>query len=154
MPKRDRKPDTNAADRIAGECLATRMRLLNRTITAIYDEALRPLGLTSGQLNLLVVAAKRGPISPGEVARVMNMAKSTVSRNLERMRRNGWVLVSQSDEGRGQELALTAIGRDLIEHCLPAWDEAQVRAQAVLGRGGAESIRRLGNRIWGRLGSV
>ena len=153
MPRRNQKPATNAADRIAGECLARRVRLLNRTITGIYDEALRPMGLTSGQLNLLVVVAKRGPLSPGEVAKRMNMEKSTVSRNLDRMHQNGWVRVGQSDAGRKQELTLTRTGRNLIEKCLPAWDEAQTRARAMLGRGGAESIHRLGDTIWSRLGS-
>ena len=78
-----------AADIIAADCLSVRVRLLSRTITAIYDDALRPLGLTAGQLNVLVVIAKRGPISPGEIARRLNMEKSTVSRNLARMRDNG-----------------------------------------------------------------
>jgi len=152
MPKRSQTPAANAADRIAGECLGTRVRMLNRTITGIYDEALRPMGLTSGQLNLLVVVAKRGPLSPGEVAKRMNMEKSTVSRNLDRMRQNGWVRVGQSDAGRKQVLTLTRSGRNLIEECLPAWDEAQTRARAMLGQGGAKSIHRLGNRVRRRLG--
>jgi len=151
MPTRTPKPPSSAADRIAGECLGTRMRLLNRTITGIYDEALRPMGLTSGQLNLLVVVAKRGQLSPGEVAKRMNMEKSTVSRNLDRMRQNGWVSVGQSDAGRKQVLRLTRSGRNLIEKCLPAWAQAQARARAVLGQGGAKSIHRLGDTVRGHL---
>ena len=84
------------ADLIASECLAVRVRLLSRTITGIYDEALRPLGLTVGQMNILVVVAKRGPVSPGEVARRLNMEKSTVSRNIDRMAKRGWLTVSES----------------------------------------------------------
>ena len=30
-------------DQVAGECIAVRMRMLNRVITNIYDDALRPL---------------------------------------------------------------------------------------------------------------
>ena len=41
--------------RIAGECLAVRLRRLNREVTALYDEALRPLGLKTSQLNMLVM---------------------------------------------------------------------------------------------------
>ncbi len=79
MPTRNTQHVGRAADLIAGDCLAVRVRMLNRTITAIYDDALRPLGLTAGQLNILVVIAMRGPISPGEVALPLNMEKSTVS---------------------------------------------------------------------------
>ena len=32
-------------DTIARECIAVRVRMLNRIITGIYDDALRPLGL-------------------------------------------------------------------------------------------------------------
>ena len=152
MPTRNTQPVDRAADLIAGECLAVRVRMLNRTITAIYDAALRPLGLTTGQLNILVVIARRGPMSPGEVARRLNMEKSTVSRNLERMRGHGWLAVSAAESGRKQQLTLTRQGKALLEKSVPAWEEAQTQARAVLGRGGAESIHRVGNAVWSRLG--
>jgi DNA-binding MarR family transcriptional regulator len=151
MPRKTQAVD-RAADRIAGECLAGRVRMLNRTITAIYDDALRPLGLTSGQLNILVFIARRGPVAPGEVARRLNMEKSTVSRNIKRMRENGWLIVRTADEGRGQNLVLARQGKALLERSLPAWDEAQGRAREVLGRQGVESIRRIGNAMLGRMG--
>ena len=152
MPTRSTHSADRAADRIAGECLAVRVRLLNRTITAIYDDALRPLGLTAGQLNMLVFLARRSPTSPGEVARRLKMEKSTVSRNLERMRKNGWLAVTSAESGRRQHLTLTRQGCRLLEKSVPAWDEAQTRARAVLGRRGAESIHRAGNVVWSRIG--
>ncbi len=152
MPTSSTQPVDRAADLIAGECLAVRVRMLNRTITAIYDDALRPLGLTAGQLNVLVVIARRSPISPGEVARRLNMEKSTVSRNIERMRNNGWLTVTAAESGRKQQLALTRQGKTLLEKSVPAWDEAQTRARAVLGRRGAESIHRMSNAVWSRIG--
>ncbi len=152
MAQRNSPAVDRAAETIAGDCLAVRVRMLNRTITAIYDDALRPLGLTAGQLNILVVIARRGPISPGEVARRLNMEKSTVSRNIERMRKNGWVTVMAAESGRKQQLTLTRQGKTLLEKSVPAWDEAQTRARAVLGRRGAESIHRVGNAVWSRIG--
>ena len=152
MPKRNPSPTDRAAETIAGECLAVRVRMLNRTITAIYDDALRPLGLTTGQLNILVVVTKRGPLSPGEVAGRLNMEKSTVSRNVERMRANGWLTITASDSGRKQQLALTRRGKRLLEESVPAWEEAQTRARAVLGQRGAASIHSLGSAVWSHLG--
>ncbi len=152
MQTRNTQPVDRAADLIAGECLAVRVRMLNRTITAMYDEALRPLGLTAGQLNILVVIAKRGPISPGEIARRLNMEKSTASRNIERMRRNGWLTVTAAESGRRQQLSLTRQGKTLLEKSVPAWGEAQTRARAVLGRRGADSIHSVGNAVWSRIG--
>ena len=53
-------------DKIAGECIAVRLRMLNRVITNIYDNALRPLDLKVSQMNILVAAAKVGTVRPLE----------------------------------------------------------------------------------------
>ena len=85
--------DRPAAELIAGECLAVRVRTLNRAVTALYDEALRPHGLRVGQLNLLVAVARMGTARPGDLCRILRMDKSTLSRDVEVMRRNGWLEV-------------------------------------------------------------
>jgi len=152
MSPKTRKSFAQAAETIATDCLAVRVRLLSRTVTAIYDDALRPLGLTAGQLNVLVVIANRGPVSPGDIARRLNMEKSTVSRNLARMRDNDWITVAAGESGQKQRLTLNRRGKALLEHALPAWEEAQTQARALLGQRGADSIRSLGNTVWSRIG--
>ena len=54
-------------DKVASECIAVRLRMLNRVVTNIYDDALRPLGLKVSQMNILVAAAKMGTARPIEV---------------------------------------------------------------------------------------
>ena len=39
---------------MAKECIATRVRLLNRVVTKAYDDCLRPLGLRTAQQTILV----------------------------------------------------------------------------------------------------
>ena len=143
---------TITVETIASECIAVRIRLLNRTVTNIFDEALRPLGVKVSQLNVLMVVAKRGPISPGDLARFMNMEKSTLSRNAERMRTRGWLKVSEGDSGRKQILELGPAGRKLIEKSLPFWKKAQAQTEALLGQAGTRSIHRAANTVWAQLG--
>ena len=57
-------PFVRSVDAIARSCIAVRLRLLNRVVTNLYDDALRPLGLKVSQLNLLVVTAKLGLARP------------------------------------------------------------------------------------------
>ena len=153
MPRQPSQPsEPTAPELIAADCLAARARLLSRTITGIYDEALRPLGVTVGQLNILVTVAKLGPVAPGDVARKLNMEKSTVSRNLMRMRDNGWLIVTQSPSGRGQVLELSTKGRRLLERSVPSWKDAQKNARALLGQKGAQALHRVADTVWGRLG--
>ncbi len=143
---------TNTVETIGSECIAVRIRLLNRTVTHIFDEALRPLGVKVSQLNVLMVVAKHAPISAGEVARRLNMEKSTLSRNVERMRTHGWLKVSVGDPGRKQVLELAAPGRKLIEKSLPFWKKAQAQTEAVLGQRGARAIHRAADSVWAQLG--
>ncbi len=137
----------DAAAEMAGECLAMRSRLIGRTVTGIYDDALRPVGVTAGQLNILAVVVRRGPVSPGEVARTLNIERSTMSRNVERMKRNGWLAVRPGESASSQELRVTKAGRRIIEQAEPLWREAQGRARDILGASGAEAIHQLADAI-------
>lgn len=144
MPRRTKQGGSPIVDRIAENCLAMRVRRLNRVITGIYDDELRDHGLTTAQLNVLVVIARRGPIAPAQVAKLLRMEKSTLSRNLERMRSQGWVRVSPG-AGRGQLLEVYAKGRRLLEAVEPAWRRAERRAESLLGEREAQAVRRAGN---------
>jgi DNA-binding MarR family transcriptional regulator len=120
-------------DQIAGECIAVRLRMLNRVITNIYDNALRPLDLKVSQMNILVAAAKMGTVRPLEVCEYLHLDVSTLSRNVERMKARGWLEVVPDKDGRSQPFQLTPQGRKLLEKAVPAWSEAQQQVKRVLG---------------------
>src|SRR5438309_6355945 len=82
---------TTSIDTIARTCIAVRLRRLNRVVTNLYDDALRPLGLKVSQMNLLIVGARLGVAEPSEVSRILQVDLSTLSRNLERLRARGWI---------------------------------------------------------------
>lgn len=125
---------TNSSiDTIAGECIAMRMRLLNRVVTNLYDDALRPLGLKVSQMNILVAASTMGVARPAEVCRQLHLEMSTLSRNVERMKARGWLEVVADDDGRAQPFRLTGAGRKLLAKAVPAWHKAQRRAKILLG---------------------
>jgi len=120
-------------DQIARECLAVRVRVLNRAISAIYDEALRPLGVKISQMNLLIVAGKMGVARPQEVCQLIQMDASTLSRNVERMRAKGWLeTVPDESDGRSAPFRLTEQGQRLIENAFPLWEQAQRKAEDLL----------------------
>ena len=120
-------------DKVAGECVAVRLRMLNRVITNIYDNALRPLDLKVSQMNILVAAAKMGTARPLKVCEYLHLDVSTLSRNVERMRARGWLEVVPDEDGRSQPFRLTPRGRKLLEEAVPAWGEAQEQVKRVLG---------------------
>lgn len=127
------KSSKTTIDDIAGECIAVRLRMLNRVVTNIYDDALRPLGLKVSQMNILVAAAKMGTARPTEVCEHLHLDVSTLSRNVDRMKARGWLEVVTSEDGRAQPFRLTSQGRKLLERAIPSWDEAQKRVKELLG---------------------
>src|SRR5947207_15318555 len=134
-------------DKIAGECIAVRLRMLNRVITNIYDNALRPLNLKVSQMNILVAAAKMGTVRPLEVCEYLHLDVSTLSRNVERMKARGWLEVVPDEDGRSQPFQLTAQGRKLLEKAVPAWSEAQQQVKRVLGNGFVDQLNQAMKRV-------
>src|SRR4051794_18961527 len=144
MPSKQVPP--TAAEIIAAECLAVRVRALNRAVTALYDDALRPHGLRVGQLNLLVAVARMGTARPADLCRALCMDKSTLSRDVEVMQRNGWLEVEDAG-GRSRPLRLSPEGQALLERVAPAWRKAQAQARTLIGDDGAEAVLQIVRRL-------
>src|SRR5213083_1049273 len=134
-------------DKIARECVAVRLRMLNRVITNIYDNALRPLDLKISQVNILVAAAKMGTARPLEVCEYLHLDVSTLSRNVERMKARGWLEVVPDEDGRSQPFQLTPQGHKLLEKAVPAWSKAQQQVKKVLGAGFVDQLNQAMKRI-------
>ena len=67
---------------IASNCLSVRLRLMNRKVGAIFDNALRPHGIRASQLNILVAVSAFGRVTSRQLCRVLHMDASTFSRAL------------------------------------------------------------------------
>jgi DNA-binding MarR family transcriptional regulator len=135
--------ENTPAARVARDCFAVRVRLLNRIVTRIYDEALRPVGMTANQMNILAVLENMTEAQPSDLCRVLHMEKSTVSRNIERMQQQGWVRERSGPDARAVLLATTARGRALLIRAMPLWEDAQDQVRKLLGDAGTASIDRL-----------
>lgn len=141
------KASASSIDTISRTCIAVRLRLLNRVVTNFYDDALRPLGLKVSQLNLLIVTARLGLARPAQVCDILQLDASTLSRNVERMRAQGWLEVVPDDDARAQPFRLTPQGKRLIEKAVPAWEEAQQQASELLGHDGIALLDKVAKRV-------
>jgi len=113
------------AQQMSQECVARRLRQVNRTVTRLYDEALRPHGLTVNQLNILAVIISEKQIRPGQLGQALGMEKSTVSRTIDRMVSKGWLKVAPGKDSRTQILTVTTKGSQLLLTVTPVWDTLQ-----------------------------
>jgi len=135
-------------DQIACECLLGRVRKLDRVLTGIYDAEFRPFGLKATQINLLVLVAKAGPIRRIEIAKLLHLDPSTLTRNLKIMLINGWIKeIADGEDGRGLPVEVTPQGCDLLNQIGPSWRKAQTRTQKLIGEEGAALLKLAANRM-------
>jgi DNA-binding MarR family transcriptional regulator len=121
------------AQTAASDCIASRVRQLSRIITRVYDDAMRPLGITASQFTLLTQLAQLDGVTAVEIGYSLDIEKSTLSRNLKRLLALGLIIMDPPAGRRGRGLHLTPQGQAVLKDAYPVWIEAQRRAITVLG---------------------
>jgi DNA-binding MarR family transcriptional regulator len=107
------------------------------------DEALRPLGLTSGQYSMMMSLNRSEPPSIGWIASVLSMDRTTLTAALKPLRRRGLVtMMVDADDRRSRRLQLTPAGRALLARAVPVWRRRHAEVDRLLPRAGAGRLRR------------
>ena len=123
-------------------CVAGRVLRASRLITRHYDDALRPTGLTITQFGLLSVIGKYEPESISRLAEMMNLDRTSLSRNLTPLEKSGYVHRGNEGESRKRRVLLTTLGLKKLEEARPYWRTAQEQMEAVLGETHLENLKR------------
>ena len=98
-----------------------------------FDEAFRPLGLTSGQFSLLMSLNRPQPPTIGNVAALLAMDRTTLTANLKPLQRRGLVEVAvDAGDRRSRRLVLTEAGRALLATALPVWKREHAAIDGAL----------------------
>ena len=115
------------------ECACLNLRKAVRVLTQAYDEKLRPAGVRSTQLPLLVTLAAEGTMTLSQLAEAVVMDQTTLSRNLKPLKERGLIEIRPGQDRRVREISLTRAGENVIRDSKPLWDEAQAKVSAELG---------------------
>lgn len=113
-------------------CLVFNTRLAARAVTRRYDAMLRPYGVTSAQFSLM------GGIKRGEGQTVTELAekngidRTSLTRNLDRLEKLGFIASHPADKGNARVCDLTDAGEALVEVLVPVWVKAQKEVQQML----------------------
>jgi DNA-binding MarR family transcriptional regulator len=96
-------------------------------VTNIYDSALSQFGVKLNQVSILVFVHLAGEVGYDVLCRQLKMEKSTASRNIERMKKKGWLDMASVNERRRKFLRITPAGEVLLGKVHGAWEDAQKR---------------------------
>lgn len=118
---------------VRDHCLCLHVQRAARALARRFDEALRPVGLTQGQLSLMTSLNRLAPARIGDVAALLAMDRTTLTANLKPLERRGLVKVKvDGDDKRGRRLTLTPSGRALLAAAAPIWKRAHAETERLL----------------------
>ena len=112
--------------RVVLACAVMNFRQVARSVTARFDDQLRPVGLRATQLNLLMAIETSTAVTITDLAEILAMDRTTMTRNL--------MLLRQRKLVDSKTIALTAKGRRAAAAALPLWEKAQAEILDSLGK--------------------
>lgn len=128
----------------AEDCNCFVARSAARHVTQLYDQLLAPVGLRVTQYSILAKLKRLGPMTINALAKEMAMDRTTLSRNIAPLERDG-LLTSRASaaDGRAKELHLTRSGEKRLPAGRQAWAKAQARFENRIGVKRAADFRAL-----------
>ena len=118
---------------VVANCACLKARMAARAVTRAYDSILRPVGLRATQLSVLVAVAIDGATSIAALADFLGMDRTTLTRNLRPLQKQGLISVGPEGWRRSRNLEITKKGRSRLREALPLWERAQDILREKLG---------------------
>lgn len=128
----------------SGDCNCFVVRAAARHVTQFYDQLLAPTGLRTTQLSILANLNRRGPLTINALAEDLITDRSTLSRNILPLERDGLIRIEPTaSDRRAKELHLTKAGRNRLHEALRFWAQAQAGFESSFGVRRSAELRTL-----------
>jgi len=114
-------------------CACAQLRRSARIVSALYDEALEPCGLSVAQFSLLRLLKRAGPSTLTQFAEAAGYDRTTLNRTLKPLDAAGLVASSPSPDKRARIVTVTDKGEAVMRQGQPHWEAAQKRIEDKLG---------------------
>jgi DNA-binding MarR family transcriptional regulator len=126
----------------ADMCTCGELRKAARAVTMLYDNAVKSSGLQSTQFSLLHVISKSDSIRISELAAKMGTDRTTLTRNLAILERDGLIKVSEGTDHRTRIVTATQKGRGAVVRAIPLWNEVQHKVKQKMGESSWQGLMR------------
>ena len=123
-------------------CICANLRKASRLVTQAYDEAFRSLGLRSTQIIILINASKSAFVKVTELSAQLLMDRTTLTRNLKPLEKQGFIKVEVGADRRERNIALTAKGKNVLGEAFPLWQKKQIVFMKTVGKEGCADLLR------------
>src|SRR6266852_4235911 len=116
---------TKTRNELLAECACFDLRKAMRAVSRMYDDFLRDAGLNVTQFSLLRLIRTEKEISVSTLSRYMVMDRTSITRALAPLERDGLIDSRVGSDKRIRIVSLTKTGRKLVEDAAPKWRRAQ-----------------------------
>jgi DNA-binding MarR family transcriptional regulator len=116
------------------QCVCTAARRHSRDLTRAFEKAMRGSGVHVTQFTLLATLVQTGPIATTRLAEFQGLERTTLTRNLALLIRDGFVRIDEGDDRRVRKVAITPAGEEAARRAYPFWKKAQDAALSAPAR--------------------
>ncbi len=113
------------------QCVCTAARRRSRDLTRAFEKAMRGSGVRGTQFTLLATLVQTGPIPTTRLADFQGLERTTLTRNLALLVRDGLVQIHEGEDRRVRKVAITPAGEEAARRAYPYWKTAQDAALAA-----------------------
>ncbi len=141
-----RAPKTPANSLPDLHCPCANLRRAARLVTQLYS---REMGaaIEPPQFALLTALNTRPGASQSPLGRALGLDKTTMSRNLKLMEKNGWIIPSDSEDKRERGYHLTPAGQKILTATKPGWSRAQTKLRTAMSSADWETMSEIIGRV-------
>jgi DNA-binding MarR family transcriptional regulator len=134
MKKHTNSINSTELNQVVSTCACFNLRKASRVITQHFDAILEPSGLLITQFTILVAVEMAKSRTINELAEVLGMDRTTITRNLKPLKREGWLKSEPGQDQRTRIVSLTTEGKAALTKALPLWKQAQKDVEETLGQ--------------------
>ena len=125
------------------ECSCNMIRKSARKITQFYESGLRDAGIKLTQFSILAALANTGPVQLTQLADRLLLERTSLTRNLNVLERNGWVqLQTGIEDSRQRIVSLSKKGYEQLDQAIPYWKKAQKAIANEMGQDTITGLRK------------
>jgi DNA-binding MarR family transcriptional regulator len=118
---------------LLAECACFDLRKAMRAVSRMYDDFLRDAGVNVTQFSLLRLIRTEKEISVSTLGRYMVMDRTSITRALAPLERDGLINSRPGADKRIRIVSLTKKGHKLVEDAEPKWRRAQEALMETIG---------------------
>ena len=108
-------------------CPVFNVRAASRLLTQLFDDTLKPSGLQITQLSILVGIATSEDPTINQLAKILVMDRTTLTRGLRPLEKTGLIKIKKGDDKRTTLLEVTPKGIKTMYKALPYWKKARAK---------------------------